>query len=91
MKLASLVFASLSFIAASSAVFAETPTEAVKTTTDHVLAILNNPSYQGDAKKAERHQLIRKEINARFDWLESARGAWAGIGASVLLLNRRSL
>ena len=74
MKLAQFAIATILLLSTSLAVRAESPTEAVKTTTEHVLGILNNPSTQGDAKKAERRRLIRKEIDARFDWEESARG-----------------
>ena len=53
---------------------ASQPTVEVKITTDRVLALLNRSDLQGDAKKTERHRLIRKELDARFNWNESARG-----------------
>ncbi len=46
----------------------------VKATADRVIALLNDPALQGDDKKAERHRLIRQELDARFDWPEIARG-----------------
>lgn len=50
------------------------PTDEVKDTTSKVLAILNNPNLQGDAKKHDRYHQIRVVLDERFDWQESARG-----------------
>jgi len=52
---------------------ADLPTNEVKTTTDKVLAILNEPSLQGEAKRSERHHRIREILDERFNWQESAR------------------
>jgi len=53
---------------------ASQPTEEVKITTDRVMALLNKPELQGDANRNERHRLIRKELDSRFNWEDCARG-----------------
>jgi phospholipid transport system substrate-binding protein len=70
-----LTAALLFLIFAVAQVRAGQATEEIRATTDRVLALLNNPGLQGDAKKSERHHLIRKEIDARFNWPEAARGS----------------
>ena len=51
----------------------ERPGEQVRATTDKIIAILKRPDLQGEAKRAERHRLIREEIETRFDWDKIAR------------------
>jgi phospholipid transport system substrate-binding protein len=59
---------------AGAASRAGVPTDEVRATTDKVLALLNTPNLQGDAKRSERHHRIRAVLDERFDWQESARG-----------------
>ena len=55
------------------AVLADSPLATVKGTTEKVLTLLKNPDLQGDAKKAERRQVVRAEMETRFAWNDSAR------------------
>ncbi len=50
------------------------PTDEVKSTTDRVLAILNDASLQGEARKSERRLKLHQELAARFEWTLIARG-----------------
>jgi len=49
------------------------PKDAIKTTTDRVLAILRDKELAGDAHRSERRRLIRAQMDARFDWTAVAR------------------
>lgn len=57
-------------VAVAGTALADRPTDAVKSSTDKVLAILNHSG----AAKSEQSQLIRTELDKRFDWPVSARG-----------------
>jgi len=46
------------------------PTEAIRKTTDQILAILTDPSMKGPDKESERARQIRKAVDERFDWEE---------------------
>jgi phospholipid transport system substrate-binding protein len=46
----------------------ESATTQVKSTADKVISILKDANLQGDAKKDERHRLLRQELEQRFDW-----------------------
>ena len=72
MKLRSILLTALLCLGALTC-RADLPANEVKTTTDKVLALLNNPSLQGDSKRSERHHGIRAILDERFDWQESAR------------------
>ena len=52
---------------------AESPLQEVKTSTGNVLLLLKNPKVQGETKKNERRQLVRAEMEKRFEWEQSAR------------------
>ena len=54
---------------------AEQPTAEIRATTDHVLALLRDPALNTDARKSERRQLIRKELDQRVDWATIARSS----------------
>jgi phospholipid transport system substrate-binding protein len=66
------LISTLCLICLATGALAATPMAEVKTTTDQVLASLSNPNVQGDAKKAERRQLVRNAMGNRFAWDESA-------------------
>ncbi|MEI7958363.1 MAG: ABC transporter substrate-binding protein [Verrucomicrobiota bacterium] len=65
--------AALLLIASACATLADTPLSEVKATTEKVLLLLKDSKLQGDAKKTERRQLVRNEMEKRFAWEESAR------------------
>ena len=58
-------------------VLAEEPTEAIKQTTDKILAIVTDPALKPASKTAEREKLIRQAVDERFDWEEMTRRALA--------------
>ena len=58
-------------------VLAEEPTEAIKQTTDKILAIVTDPALKPASKSAEREKLIRQAVDERFDWEEMSRRALA--------------
>ena len=65
--------AALLLIASACGALADTPLSEVKATTEKVLLLLKDSKLQGDAKKTERRQLVRSEMEKRFAWEESAR------------------
>lgn len=73
MKSIRIFLSGLILLAFSGASFAGLATDNVKATTDNILAILTNPKLQGASQKAERRELLRKELDRRFDWNTSAR------------------
>src|SRR4051794_4854813 len=54
---------------------AQQATAQVRATADKIISILKDQSLQGDAKKAERHRLIRQELEDRFDWTSICRSS----------------
>lgn len=58
---------------ANSFAAADNPTAQIRSTVDRVIALLTDPTLQGEAKKTERHDLLRQTIFARFDFQEMAR------------------
>jgi phospholipid transport system substrate-binding protein len=58
----------------ATAAAADRPTDQVKSTADHIIAILNDPKLKGEANKSERRRLIRQELDQRFDWSAICRG-----------------
>jgi len=52
---------------------AESPMQEMKATTEKVLLLLKDPKVQGEAKMDERRQLVRAEMEKRFEWEQSAR------------------
>ena len=58
-------------------VLAEEPTEAIKQTTDKILAIVTDAALKPASKTAEREKLIRQAVDERFDWEEMTRRALA--------------
>jgi len=79
-QLSWLVVLVLALLPAS--VYAGTPTEQLKDTTDKILAIVTDPALKDESKAQERKALIRKAVDERFDWEELSRRAlgrhWAG-------------
>ena len=57
----------------ATAVRADSPTQAVKTTTDKVLLLLKDPNVQGESKKDERREVVRTAMEKRFEWDQCAR------------------
>lgn len=55
-------------------VSAESAIDQVRNTADRVIALLNDPNLKGEAKRKERNERIRSEIDARFNWSGIARG-----------------
>ena len=51
------------------------PTAQLCASTDKILALLGDPAIKTDAQKAERRQLIRKELDQRIDWATVARSS----------------
>ena len=49
------------------------PIDQVKSTADKVIALLNDPNLKGQEKSAERHRLIREQLEERFDWANICR------------------
>ncbi len=57
----------------NSASLAATPTHQIKETVDRVLAVLQDPTNMGEAKKAERREMLRQVLLPRFDFPEMAK------------------
>lgn len=60
----------LIMIAVASVSMAGGPTEAIRETTDKIIAILTDPSLKGPDQEPERARQIRKAVDERFDWEE---------------------
>ncbi|MGD2126228.1 MAG: ABC transporter substrate-binding protein [Desulfobacteraceae bacterium] len=71
-----LVFILLTF-AIVVPVWAGAPVDAIKETTDKILAIITDPNLKDPAKAKERRSLIRKAVDERFDWKEMSRRSLA--------------
>jgi phospholipid transport system substrate-binding protein len=52
-------------------------TEQIKTTTDKIIAILNDPALKDPTKAEEKKRQIRRTADERFDWEEAARRSLA--------------
>jgi len=65
-----LVFAGLNFPACAGE-----PTEQLRDTTEKVLALLRDRSCNTEARKTERRQAVRKELDRRIDWETVARSS----------------
>ena len=74
MKIISFALAALMLFAGTAAVRAESPLAEIKSTTESILLLLKDPKLQGDAQKSERQQLVRAQMEKRFDWEQCARG-----------------
>jgi len=68
--LLTLVFAGLNLSACAGE-----PTEQLRDTTEKVLALLRNPACNTEARKTERRQAVRKELDRRIDWDTVARSS----------------
>jgi phospholipid transport system substrate-binding protein len=64
---------------------AQRATDQVRATADRIIAVLNDPKLQGEEKRAERHRLLRQELEERFDWPTIARSC---LGRHWSKLNR---
>jgi len=64
------IFFMLIMIAVASVSMAGGPTEAIRETTDKIIAILTDPSLKGPDQEPERARQIRKAVDERFDWEE---------------------
>jgi len=56
---------------------ADSPTDRIRTTTDKVLGVLNNPALKGPAKEAQRRKEIRAAVFGVFDFKEMAKRSLA--------------
>ena len=65
--------AALLLIASACGALADSPLSEVEATTEKVLLLLKDSKLQGDAKKTERRQLVRNEMEKRFAWEDSAK------------------
>lgn len=74
LALLGLTFITLLF---ASWVLAAAPMEAVRQTTDEILAVVTDPAMQVPEKAEERARLIRQAVDRRFDWEDMARRALA--------------
>ncbi|MGH7967924.1 MAG: ABC transporter substrate-binding protein, partial [Limisphaerales bacterium] len=54
---------------------ADAPTTQVRASTDRILSVLADPALQSEARKSERRDLIRKELDQRVDWATIARSS----------------
>ena len=54
---------------------ADEPTAQIRASTDKILALLSDPAFKTDARKSERRQLIRTELDQRVDWATVARSS----------------
>ncbi len=63
--------------------WAEQPTEEIRSTTDKILGLLQSPELQGKEHDAERRRRIRAAVDERFDWEAIARSSltrhWNGL------------
>ena len=62
-------------LGASLCARADEPTAQIRASTGKILALLRDPAPQTDARKAERRQLIRQELDRRVDWATVARSS----------------
>jgi phospholipid transport system substrate-binding protein len=51
------------------------PTAQIRASTDKILAVLGDPGLKTEARKSERRQAIRKELDQRVDWATLARSS----------------
>ncbi len=68
MKCRPFVLAILGLALLGAAVAPDRPLSQVRSTADKIIGILNDPALQKEEKRSERHRLIRKELEERFDW-----------------------
>ncbi len=68
MKTLQCILLTLAVVGGSLCARADQPTAQIRAATDKILALLNAADLKGDARKAERRQSIRKELDQRFDW-----------------------
>jgi phospholipid transport system substrate-binding protein len=73
-RLQALAAAAL-LLVSSGAATAGIPTEQLRASVDHVLAVLQDPALKPEAKAAERRAAIRHDADAVFDFTEMARRA----------------
>jgi len=66
--LKSLMSSVLLMVMLAANAFAGAPTDAIKKTTDRILAIVSDPALKGPEHKEKRTQLIRQAVDERFDW-----------------------
>ncbi|MFH1351213.1 MAG: ABC transporter substrate-binding protein [Pseudomonadota bacterium] len=64
-------------LAVQAQVWAGEPTDAIKRTSDKILAIVTDPGLKDAARADERKSLIRKAVDERFDWEEMSRRSLA--------------
>ena len=62
-------------LGASLCARADEPTAQIRASTDTILTLLRDPALQTDARKTERRQLIREELDRRVDWATVARSS----------------
>ena len=62
-------------LACAGAAMAGLPTDQLRVSVDHVLAVLQDPSLRAESKAAERRAAIRHDADAVFDFTEMSRRA----------------
>lgn len=62
-------------LACAGAAMAGLPTDQLRVSVDHVLAVLQDPSLRAESKAAERRAAIRQDADAVFDFTEMSRRA----------------
>jgi phospholipid transport system substrate-binding protein len=59
---------------AQTSVLAERALDQIRQTTDRIISLLEDPALKSETRSQERQQLIRKELDERFDWVAISRG-----------------
>jgi phospholipid transport system substrate-binding protein len=62
-------------MSASLCARADAPTTQIRASTDRILSVLADPALKSEARKSERRDLIRKELDQRIDWATVARSS----------------
>ena len=75
MKILPYIVLLLFAVVASLSAPAGEPTFQIRATTDKILTLVGHPALKPDARKAERRQLIFRELDQRVDWATVARSS----------------
>jgi len=75
MKTVRCILLTLVIVGGGLCAHAGQPTAQVRASTDRILALLSDPGLKSDDHKAERRQLIRRELDQRIDWATVARSS----------------
>ncbi len=69
------LLALIAMIAGGLCVHADEATAQIRATTDKIVSLLGDPNLNTDARKSERRQSIRNELDQRVDWASVARSS----------------